>query len=336
MLLSGLLAGFSVVVEYQTAVISAALGAYACVAVRKTGAIASFVLGGLLTGSLLAAYNYAAFGDPLDFGYAHEVSREFRAVHSAQNPLGLRIPALATFANVVPEILWKPFRGLLFYAPILCAAPVGFVALIRHQRWGVALVCVAAFAWLMLVNVSYPKWEGGWCTGPRFMVPAIPFTLLLVGGLVSSVKKAGMIAFLGSATIAGAILMLGCVAVGGRFPPDAVGVPPPMASRIANPVREIVLPHWRGRVQQKADPLPKDMSARGPAYAICPMCQRHPPSYLAGGRQFERNVGRWLVQRFVPAEPSPWQGLQMGPLLAYLVAMTAALLIRAGRAAQRT
>jgi hypothetical protein len=66
---------------------------------------------------------------------------------------------------------------------------------------------------------------------------------------------------------------------------------------------------------------------------MCPLCRRHPSSYLAGGHQFERNAGHWLIEHMVPAgripaEPSPWQALQMAPLGAYWIVMLAVLLLR--------
>jgi hypothetical protein len=316
MSLSGLLAGYSIVVEYQTAVISVLLGLYACVAIRRFWPVFIFAVAATLATGLLAVYNYSAFGDPFDFGYAHEVAREFKEVHSAKNPLGVQLPGWDRVGMVLPEILWKPFRGLLFYAPVLCAVPLGFLALLWRRHWGVALVALAALSWMLAVNVSYPLWEGGWCTGPRLIVPAIPFGILLVGGLVGSVRHAGISLAVGLATLGGTILMIGCVAVGGRFPTHVIDPESPRnGARIEAPVTEIVLP----------------------AQGTCPLCRRHPSSYLAGGHQFERNAGQWLMELVIPAggsipaEPSPWQGLQMVPLATYLILMICVLMLRTGK-----
>ena len=37
-----------------------------------------------------------------------------------------------------------------------------------------ASACLAVF----LVNLSYPEWTGGWSTGPRLLVPLLPFAML--------------------------------------------------------------------------------------------------------------------------------------------------------------
>jgi hypothetical protein len=333
MFAAGCLAGFAIVVEYQTAIISGVLGLYALLAIRRFGPVATFALGAVMSASLLAAYNYAAFGDPLDMGYAHEVAREFKDVHSAQNPLGIRWPSPDKAREALIGILWGPFRGLLFYAPVLLAAPLGLFALLWHKRWGVAAVSAAAIGWMILLNVSYPLWPGGWCTGPRLLVPALPFAVLLVAGLLGAVRHVWLMAPIGAAIAAGSILMLCCVAVGGRFPPgsmnfDRRGAPAPLE----NPVRDIAWPHWRGRVDDRFAP-PLDGSHPNPD-RLCPMCGQHPASYLAGGRQFERNAGRWLMQRLplpdaLRVDPSPWQALQFAPLAVFLTAMLSVLLWRA-------
>jgi hypothetical protein len=332
---SGLLAGYSVVVEYQTAVISAVLGVYALLAIRSFRPVATFALAAVLATSILAAYNYAAFGDPLDLGYAHEVSREFKAIHSSKNPLGIRLPGWEKASEILPGILWKPFRGLVYYAPVLCLAPLGLCALLWRRHWGVALVALAAVGWMLALNLAYPLWEGGWCTGPRLMVPALPFAILIVAGLVGAARHAVVSAIVGVAACGGALLMIACVAVGGRFPPDAIDPESGDPFRIKNPVTKIVIPHWSGVA--RANNAVKHESPHPEADPICPLCRCHPSSYLAGGHQFERNAGRWLMARFsppglIPAEPSPWRGLQMAPLLAYLLVMvTLFLVVQASR-----
>lgn len=334
MLLAGLLAGFSVVVEYQTAVISAVLGLYVIVAIRRVRLVLVFGGAGVLASALLAAYNYRAFGDPLDLGYTHEVSRQFSAIHSSSNPLGLRLPRWEEAREVLSGILWGPFRGLSFYAPVLLAAPLGLVALLARRFWGVALVAVAAVGWMLFLNVSYPLWQGGWCTGPRLIVPAIPFATLLVGGLLGVRRSAFFTALVGLAALAGGVLMLGCVAVGGRFPLDYFDPAAPRGEgKIDNPVLQIVLPHWSGGAYPATKVPQEELPGGRFPDSLCSLCHRHPASFLAGGRQFEWNVGRWLIERYlpaglIPAEPSPWQALQFAPLGAYLVLMVGTLVVR--------
>jgi hypothetical protein len=225
----------------------------------------------------------------------------------------------------------------MFYAPVLLAAPLGLAALIARKFWGVGAVAVAAIGWMLFLNVSYPLWQGGWCTGPRLIVPAIPFATILVGGLLGVRRSEFFTPIVGLAAIAGGVLMLGCVAVGGRFPTDFFD---PMAPRgqgkIDNPVLQIAVPHWTGGAFPRSEDSAPSGSAVRNQDSLCSLCGRHPPSFLTGGRQFEWNIGRWLIDRFspadlIPAEPSPWQAIQFAPLGLYLVLMVGVLIVRSLR-----
>ena len=62
-------------------------------------------------------------------GYFHLIVPMFRAVHSADNPLGLDRPDIhRAFA-----LLWGDYRGLLFYAPILLLTLPGWIVLGRRR-----------------------------------------------------------------------------------------------------------------------------------------------------------------------------------------------------------
>jgi hypothetical protein len=49
-----------------------------------------------------------------------------------------------------------------------------------------APVITATIVVVFLVNLSYPEWSGGWSTGPRLLVPLLPFAMLAVAGLIAS------------------------------------------------------------------------------------------------------------------------------------------------------
>src|SRR5205814_7892005 len=86
-------------------------------------------------------------------------------------------------------LLWGGYRGLLFYAPILLLAVPGWVVLFVRRRWNVALVSMFVVAAVLLVNLSYPEWTGGWSTGPRLLVPLLPFAMLPVAGLMAGTSR---------------------------------------------------------------------------------------------------------------------------------------------------
>lgn len=230
---AGFLAAWAVVVELQVAPVAAIVGAYVLISTarraRPPGAPALFLIGAAGPMLMLACYNLLAFGSPLDMGYFHEDLAQFRQVHSAANPLGLRGPD----ASRVFALLWGPHRGLLFYAPLLALAGPGWIALGRLREvamLGVSLACCAA---VLMVNLSYPEWTGGWSTGPRLLLPLIPFAMIPVAGFLVKCGRittalAVVLALLGWAE------MLLFEGAGGRVPPEFL-----------HPLRDFVIPAWR-------------------------------------------------------------------------------------------
>lgn len=232
--LAGFLASYAAVIEFQVGLVSAILGLYllaqALGALRKPTTVGDFAVGALVPTLILLVYNFLAFGSPCDMGYFHLTTKIFADVHSTQNPLGLHRPDTArAFA-----LIWGRYRGLLFYAPILILTPFGMITLIRRGFHGAAIVSLSTILAVFAVNLSYPEWTGGWTTGPRLLVPLIPFALIPVAALLASPNRIVLpLALLLSAS--GAILMLLFVAVGARVPqfyPD--------------PLLQVVLPLWRG------------------------------------------------------------------------------------------
>lgn len=90
-----------------------------------------------------------------------------------------------------------PNKGLLWYAPIVLLAPIGFVALFRRDR-RLALAAALSPVSLLFAASAWWAWDGqaGW--GPRLLLPALPPLVLLAGlGCASSnrpVRIAGALA----------------------------------------------------------------------------------------------------------------------------------------------
>ena len=232
---AGVLAAYASVIELQMGPVSAILGFYLLSQVigrvRKLSTLGDFAVGAAVPTLLLLGYNQLAFGSPWDMGYFHLTTKEFADFHSEANPLGLKGPQAARAL----ALLWGRHCGLLFYAPILVMVPVGLVALrVRKQR-GMAIVSIASMAAIFAVNLSYPAWTGGWSTGPRLLVPLLPFAMLPVAGLLASGEKwIGRVVF--GLAILGGVLMLMFVAVGARIP-----------QYYLDPLVEVVWPLWTGK-----------------------------------------------------------------------------------------
>ncbi len=129
---------------------------------RAWGRLLPVALGAAPMLALMGAYNAARFGSPIATGYGEEL-----ALWTTPWQVGL-------------SGLWVgPSRGLFWFAPLLWTAAVGWSALDREGR----RLLGAGLAGLVLLSVFYCRWwawEGGWCWGPRFLLPALPWVLLAV------------------------------------------------------------------------------------------------------------------------------------------------------------
>lgn len=122
----------------------------------------SMALGLALFLAVGAWWNWLRFGAVLASGYGDELQ-----LWTTPPLLGLR------------GLLLSPGRGLLPHFPLLLLAlAMTPGAWRRSARW-------TAFAWgtlavLLAVYCRWHGWDGGWCWGPRFLVPAVPLLALVV------------------------------------------------------------------------------------------------------------------------------------------------------------
>jgi hypothetical protein len=122
----------------------------------------------LLSLVILAAYNAARSGNPLDMGYA--------ADETFSTPLGLGLAGL----------LWSPGKSLFLYSPLLLVALLGIPALLRRDRATALLSLGIPIAYLLLY-ARWFMWWGGWSWGPRFLVPVLPFVCLFLAPVLDHV-----------------------------------------------------------------------------------------------------------------------------------------------------
>jgi hypothetical protein len=179
LLLTGLLLGGAITVEYPAALAAAVLLVYALSFLRSRRHWVFLMVGMAAPLFVLFAYHTIAFGAPLRLPYAFSTD----APRHQGLMFGLRAPS--------PVALWRltvsPFRGLFFSSPWLLLAAPGALALLfqADRRWRAeALVCAAVPLLYLGLNASMVDWNGGWAMGPRHLVPALPFLALLAGGVV--------------------------------------------------------------------------------------------------------------------------------------------------------
>ena len=299
-MVAGFAAAYASVVEIQVGPVAAILGLSLLAMVvarrRPVGCLASFALGAAIPTALLLGYNQLAFDSPWRMGYFYLVMDRFKEVHSADNPLGLMRPDLAK----VRELLWGERRGLVWFAPVLALTPVGLIVLGIKRRWSLLGLLTLIMIAIFVMNLSYPEWTGGWTTGPRLLVPLLPFACLAVApALATRSRIIGAVAVV--LATAGAIEMLLFGGVGGRVPDG-----------IARPLVDAVWPLWRG------DPLPGwvfgQRFARTVVRFLMPDLDRTLPNKFGWLVFLPLVVGQVgavrLMLRFLPRGPEPTSNRQ--------------------------
>jgi hypothetical protein len=110
--------------------------------------------------ALVVVYNLIRFHAPLETGYGEEAG-----AWSTPFFVGLR------------GLLLSPGRGALWYCPALIAGFAFLPRLWRRSREA-ALIAGLSLPVLALLYARWWLWEGGWCWGPRFLLPGLPLALL--------------------------------------------------------------------------------------------------------------------------------------------------------------
>lgn len=110
-------------------------------------------------------YNYIRFGNPLTTGY--------RADETFSNNILLGAYGL----------LFSPGKGLFVYAPILAALPFGVWQFYKRASRELCFIVLLAAFYVLLFSAWY-YWWGGTNWAARFLVPTLPFLLLLCAPLL--------------------------------------------------------------------------------------------------------------------------------------------------------
>lgn len=122
---------------------------------------------------LFLVYNYSRYGFFFETGYRDE-ARSFTT------------PLLTGLYGLV----FSPGRGILWYFPAVILGVLGYKRFLREERADAVFVGGVGLTWLGLY-AKWSAWEGGWCWGPRFLVPIIPLMLLPAASLVKDLWRCG-------------------------------------------------------------------------------------------------------------------------------------------------
>jgi hypothetical protein len=245
-MLAGVLLSWSVVVEFTSApavLIIAAVGCWRLRAAAEKSRMhlaGAAIAGGILAALPLAIYNLLAFGSATHLAYGDVVG--FDGMHKGL--FGVSAPRF----DILTELLVGTQRGILWIAPLLIVLPFGWFASFRRLGTPMAFAIIAIPLAYLLINSGYVYWNGGWSTGPRHVVPSLPFAGLALVALWDAVAPRLRPALLGLASASFALSLI-CATVLMTCPDALDGRP------IPDELRFIVSEFLAGNVHHLLAPL---------------------------------------------------------------------------------
>jgi hypothetical protein len=129
-----------------------------------------------LFGGAYLLRNQIYFGNPMDFGYP-VVAEGDKHLNSFETPLGTGLYGF----------LFSPGKSIFLFAPLLLLAIPG-VCKLAKRNIGLGIVAGGTPLVYLLFFARYTQWEGGYCVGPRYMVPAIALLCLGLGPVLADAK----------------------------------------------------------------------------------------------------------------------------------------------------
>jgi hypothetical protein len=118
--------------------------------------------------------NHYLFDDPFDFGYP-SVSDGGKNMNSFDTPLSTGLFGF----------LLSPGKSVLLFPPPILLAIAGIRKLARLDKGLAVLVGVLPVVYLFFY-ATFTQWEGGFCVGPRYLVPAIAVLCLGLGPVLEN------------------------------------------------------------------------------------------------------------------------------------------------------
>jgi SAM-dependent methyltransferase len=137
---------------------------------RQAGAGLLRAIAGLTPGLVATfGYNFVRFGNPLSFGY---------------QDVGFTTP----FLKGAGGLLFEPTKSVLLFAPIVVLFPFALRHLWRKRRSAFWLV-TANLAIAFVFTATWFAWHGGWCWGPRLLIPGLLPTIAAIGPWLSTLAR---------------------------------------------------------------------------------------------------------------------------------------------------
>ena len=220
--MAGLAAGLASMTGPLIAVIAVFCLGYAFTIDRRKSLVFLFAL--LIGMAPLLFYNYTIFSSPFDYAGAH-IDREIyrTAFPEREPPLVARLemerpemelPEKTTITKssffsfepikkllehfhfaptlqspyVVLRMLVYPYRGLLFYSPVLFLSLIGLVYMAKNYRAEAVLVILVLASFLLILSMR-TSWWGGHSFQNRHLLPVVPFLMIPILYLFGRVNQ---------------------------------------------------------------------------------------------------------------------------------------------------
>ena len=149
--------------------------------------------------AVLLLYNFQLFGNAFDFGYP-------AVAEGGRRMIGFATPLLTGLYG----FLLSPGKSIFLFAPPLLLAVFGLPQLWRKDR-GLATVAVGLLLAYLAFYVRYTQWEGGYCVGPRYLVPTLAMCCIALAPILANLNKRTGIAMM-ALTILGAAVQVSSMA----------------------------------------------------------------------------------------------------------------------------
>ncbi|MDI6783386.1 MAG: hypothetical protein QME64_04720 [bacterium] len=123
-------------------------------------------------------YNYARYGSLLITGYEADIehSRFF----------------FTSILTGMYGLLLSPGKGILWYSPPVFLSLLAFPIFWNENR-KLCMLFLAIVIIHLVIYSGWVAWEGGWCWGPRHLVPIVPLLILPIGFWLKSIPWAKVV-----------------------------------------------------------------------------------------------------------------------------------------------
>jgi hypothetical protein len=181
----GLLAGASILVDYQSAIAALVVGIYLLVVSPSRIKHAALALAGTIPPVLLLLlYHKACFGHAFKTGYSYAMDPAHK-----HGVLGIIGPNRVAMWNA----LLAPDNGLITLMPWVLLAIPGFAWLWRRrpELRAEAVACAAiAVLYVLFIGSLVPEFgRAGWSVGPRYITVALPFLAWLAAAGLEAAER---------------------------------------------------------------------------------------------------------------------------------------------------